>query len=110
IEVARLDLLLCLLERLVDPRVNDRLVLLQAKLLQHSIKLVGAEDAHEVIFERQEKLGMTRVALPARTAAQLVVDAAARVPLGAVHKEATCRERLSFQPRNLLADLLRARA
>ena len=76
VEVARLDLLLRLLQRLVDPGVNDRLVLLQAQPLQHGVELVGAEDAHEVIFERQEELGMPRVALAAGAATQLVVDAA----------------------------------
>ena len=39
VEVARLDLLLRLLERLVDPGMDDRLVLLQAELRQHAVQL-----------------------------------------------------------------------
>ena len=101
VEVARLDLLLRLLQRLVDPGVDDRLVLLQAELLQHAVELVGAEDAHQVVFERQEELGAAGIALAAGTAAQLVVDAAALMPLGAEHEQAAGLERLVFEPRDL---------
>ena len=87
IEVARLDLLLRLLQRLVDPGVGDRLAFLQAELLQHAVHAVGAEDAHQVVFERQVELGAAGIALAARTAAQLVVDAPALVALGAEHVE-----------------------
>ena len=87
VEVARLDLLLRLLQRLVDPGMNDRLVLLQPELGQHAVELVGAEDAHQVVFERQEELGAARVALAAGAAAQLVVDAPALVALGAEHEQ-----------------------
>ena len=109
VEVARLDLLLRLLQRLVDPGMDDRLVFLQAELGQHAVELVGAEDAHQVVFERQEELGVARVALAAGTAAQLIVDAAALVPLGAEHVKAAGGERLLLQPRDLRADLGGAR-
>ena len=89
IEVARFDFLLRLFERFIDPGMNDRLVLLQTQLLQHAVKFVGAEDAHEVIFERQEEFRMAGIALAAGAAAQLVIDAAAFVPLGAEHIEPT---------------------
>ena len=42
-----------------------------------------AEDAHQVVFERQVEAARARVALAAGTAAQLVVDAARLVALGA---------------------------
>ena len=87
VEVARLDLLLRLLQRLVDPGMDDRLVLLQAELGQHAVELVGAEDAHQVVFERQEELRAARIALAAGAAAQLVVDAPALVALGAEHEQ-----------------------
>ena len=109
VEVARLDLLLRLFQRLVDPRMDDRLVFLQAQLLQHAVELVGAEDAHEIVFQRQEELGMAGVALAAGAAAQLVVDAAALVPLGAEHEQAAGLQRLFLQARHLLADLVGAR-
>ena len=44
---------------------------------------IGAEDAHQVVFERQEEARRARIALAAGAAAQLVVDAARFVPLGA---------------------------
>ena len=98
VEVARLDLLLRLFERLVDPRMDDRLVFLEAELLQHAVHALGAEDAHQVVLQRQEELRAAGVALAAGAAAQLVVDAAALVPLGAEHVEAAGGERLFLQP------------
>ena len=97
VEVARFDLLLRLFQRLVDPGMDDRLVLLQPELLQHAVELVGAEDAHQIVFERQEEFGVAGIALAAGTAAQLVVDAPAFVPLGAEHVEAAGGERLFLQ-------------
>ena len=88
LEVARLDLLLRLLQRLVDPGMDDRLALLEAELAQHAVHALGAEDAHQVVFERQEELGGAGVALAAGAAAQLVVDAPALVALGADDVEA----------------------
>ena len=94
VEVARLDLLLRHLERLVHPRMGDRLAFLQAERLQHAVHALGAEDAHQVVVERQVELGAARVALAAGAAAQLVVDAAALVALGAEHVEAAGLQRL----------------
>ncbi len=105
VEVARLDLLLRLFQRLVDPGMDDRLALLQAELGQHAVELVRPEDAHQVVFERQEELGAAGIALTAGTAAQLVVDAAAFMPFGAEHEQAAGRERLLLQARDLFADL-----
>ena len=87
VEVARLDLLLRLFQRLVDPGMDDRLALLQAELGQHAVELVRTEDAHQIVFERQEELGTAGIALTAGAAAQLVVDAAAFVALGAEHEQ-----------------------
>ena len=103
VEVARLDLLLRLLERPVDPRMDDRLVLLEAELLQHAVHALGAEDAHQVVLQRQEELRMAGVALAAGAAAQLVVDAPALVALGADDVEAAGGERLLLE----LGDLAR---
>ena len=89
--------------------MNDRLVLLETELLKHPVELVRAEDAHEVVFERQEELGMTGIALAAGSAAQLVVNAAAFVPLGAENEKPTCAKRFFLQPRDLGADLVGSR-
>ncbi len=81
VEVACLDFLLCLLKRLVDPRMDDSLAFLQAKLLQHAVHAVRPEDAHQIVVEREEELRMARVPLTPGTSAQLVVDAPAFMTL-----------------------------
>ena len=96
IVVARLDLLLRLGERLVDPGVDDRLAFLEAEPLQHRIHPLGAEDPHQIVFERDEEFGGAGVALAAGAAAQLVVDAAALMPLAADDEE---RRRPGARPR-----------
>ena len=105
IEVARLDLLLGLLQGLVDPGMGDGLAFLQAQLLQHAVHAVGAEDPHQVVFQRQVELGASRVALTAGTAAQLVVDAPAFVALGAEHIEAAGIDRLLLLGDHVRLDL-----
>ena len=109
VEVARLDLLLRGRQRLVDPGMDDRLAFLQPELGQHAAELVGAEDAHQVVFQRQEELGASRIALTAGAAAKLVVDAAALVALGAEHEQAAGLQRGFLQPRDLRLDLGRGR-
>ena len=106
IEVARLDLLLRHLQRLVHPAVRDRLAFLQAERLQNAVHLVGAEDAHQVVVEREIELRAARVALAAGAAAQLVVDAPAFVALGRDHVEAAGFERLPLLLRDVGLDLV----
>ncbi len=52
VEVARFDLALGLLERLVDPGMDDRFAFFQAQLLQHAVQALGPEDAHQIVFQR----------------------------------------------------------
>src|SRR5215469_9453904 len=85
--IARLDLLLRLLERLVDPGMDDRLALLEAELLQHPVHALRPEDAHEIILERDEEFGRAGIALAAGAAAELIVDAPALMPLAADDEE-----------------------
>ena len=49
---------------------------------------VRAEQAHQIVFERDEKVRGTGIALARATAAQLAVDAAGFVALGADHVQA----------------------
>ena len=65
------------------PRVLDGLVVRHAHALHERLDLVAREDAHQVVLERQVEAARARVALAARAAAELVVDAARLVPLGA---------------------------
>ena len=66
-----------------DHAVLDRHALFHAEPLHQAGDAVGAEDAHQVVFERQVEARRARVALPAGAAAQLVVDAPRLVALGA---------------------------
>ena len=87
-EVARLDLLLRLFQRLVDPGMDDGLAFLQAQPAQHPVHALGAENAHQIVFERDEELGGAGVALPPGASAELVVDPPALMALGRQHIEA----------------------
>src|SRR5215831_7864438 len=84
--------------------MDDRLVLLKAQSLEHAVELVRPEDTHQVVLEREEEFRSAGIALAAGAAAQLVVDAAALVPLGAEYAQAAGGERLLLQARDLLAD------
>ena len=78
---------------------------LQPQLLQHPAHPVGAEDAHQVVFQRQEEARPPRVALAAGPAAQLVVDAPALVAFGADHEQPACLLHLLMRGGDLVADL-----
>src|SRR5215468_8048491 len=83
VEVVRLDLALRLLDLAGEHAALDDLAFLHAGHLQQALRAQRvAEDAHEVIFHRQIETARARVALPAGSAAQLVVDAARFVALG----------------------------
>ena len=72
-----------------NPFVLDWHVVRNIELIHHSFYTVAAEDAHEIVFEREEELGRTWVALAASTAAQLVVDTAGLVALSGDHMQAS---------------------
>ena len=71
--------------------MDDRLAFLQPEPLEHAVHPLGPEDPHQVVFQAEEELGGAGIALTAGTAAKLVVDAAALVPLGADHEQAAGR-------------------
>ena len=84
VEVVRLDLALRALDLLRQHAALDHLAFLHAGGLQPALGALGiAEDAHQVVFERQIEAARARIALAAGTAAQLVVDAPRLVALGA---------------------------
>ena len=88
------DLLLRLLDRAVDHGVLDGDVFLHLEPLHDALDALGAEDAHEVVFERQEEARAAGVALAAGTTAQLVVDTPRFVALGAEDVQAASGENL----------------
>ncbi len=83
VEVARLHAILRLGDRPVDDRMLDGLAIGHLELLHDRAQALAAEDAQQRILERQEEARASRVALPPRAAAQLVVDAARLVAFGA---------------------------
>ena len=95
VEVARLDLLLRLFERLVDPGMGDRLAFLEAERAAASRPCARPRRCASGRPRSDRKnLRAAGVALAAGAAAQLVVDAAALVALGAEHVEAAGGQRL----------------
>ena len=88
LEVLRLDLALGVGDRAGDALVLDRHVVGDPHDLQDPVDPVGLEQPHQLVLERQVEAGLARVALAAGTTAQLVVDPARLVPLGADDVEA----------------------
>ena len=90
-EVDALDLVLGALDGLGDDLVLDGHVVAHVGGDHHlgdAVHLVAAEQAHEVVLERQVELGLARIALTAGAAAQLVVDTTGLVALGADNGQA----------------------
>src|SRR4051794_15128630 len=94
LEIPSLDLGLGALDRLADHAVLDRLPLFHAEAAHDPLDAVGAEDPHEVVFEREIETGGAGVPLATGAAAELVVDAPRLVPLGAQDVQAAEVEHL----------------
>src|SRR5439155_19553346 len=91
VEVVRLDLLLRVADGPGDEPVLDRDPLLHAEPLHQALHAIGAEDAEEIVLEREVEARGARVALPAAPAPELVVDPTRLVTLGAEDVEPTGR-------------------
>ena len=63
-------------DRARDQRMRENLALLARPGDPSAGDALRAEESHEVIFERQEELRRTRIALTTGSSAQLAVDAA----------------------------------
>ncbi len=88
VEVVGLDLVLGVGDGAGDQAVLDGLALFHAEAGHQSLNALGAEDAQQVVFQRQEEARRAGIALAAGAAAQLIVDAPALVALGADDVEA----------------------
>ena len=89
------SIFVCALSRArVTMRVLDRLVFGDAEAAHQPFERIRRKDAHERVLERDEKLRLARVALAAGAAAQLVVDAARLVALGAEQRKVRRRSLL----------------
>ena len=82
-EVAFFDLLLGTFDAAADHAAVDRFAFLHAQPGEDVLHPFAGEDPHQVVFQRQEEAAAAGIALASATAAQLQVDAAGFVPLGA---------------------------
>jgi len=87
-EVLRLDCFLGAFDALGDHAGFDGDSFFHSERLEEGGDPLASEDAHEVVFEGEEEAGGAGVALTAGAAAELVVDAAGLVALGAEDVEA----------------------
>ena len=101
-EVLLLDLALGVLDLLREHLRLDRLLLALladgAEAVEDAVDPVAGEQAHEVVLGGEEEARLARVALAAGAAAQLVVDPARLVALGADDEQAAGRRRPSRGP------------
>ena len=88
LEVPGLHLLLGVLNGVGEHLLLDGGVLVHAQLLHHAHHPLRAEQAHDVVLQGQVEAALARVALTAGTAAELIVDAAGLVALGAQDEQA----------------------
>ena len=89
LEVVLLDAFLRGLNGAVEQRVLQLLAFLKADAFHDLHDAIGAEEAHQVVFEGDEKVRGARIALTRAAAAQLAVNAAGLMPLGGQHMQAT---------------------
>ena len=87
-EVLLLDLLLGVLDLLREDLRLHGLVVRELEALHDVVDPVAGEQAHELVLAGEVEARLAGVALAARAAAQLVVDAPRLVALGAEHVEA----------------------
>src|SRR5262245_11282454 len=81
-EVLRLDLLLRAFDRAGHHAMLDRHAFFHAEPLHQAGDPIRAEDAHQVVFEREIEARRARIALAAGASAQLIVDPPRLVALG----------------------------
>src|SRR5438105_4980148 len=79
--VARLDRFLCSLNALRDHLRFNRDALLHPQTLHQRFDLIAREDAHQIVFEREEEARRAGVALTTRTTTQLIINAPRLVSL-----------------------------
>jgi hypothetical protein len=106
-EVARLDLLLRLFERFVDPGMRNGFAFFEAEPLQDRVHALRTEDTHQIILQAQKEFGGAGIALAPRPAAQLIVDTPALVALGAENEKTAAAMTRFLSSATFGADIVR---
>ena len=75
-------------QRLGNHAIFNRLIFGDFQKTHHLFYGVHGENPHQIIFQRNKKLRLARVALPTGAAAQLIINAPRFVPLGAQNRQA----------------------
>ena len=105
LEVLRLDRLLRSGNALGDHLGLDGHVLFHAQPQHQLLHFLAAEDAQQIVLQREVEAGAAGVALAAGASAQLVVDAAGFMPLGGYDVQAAQRDYLFVVAVGLLLEL-----
>ena len=106
LEVLRFNLLLGVLDGVRNPLMFDGLVLGDLEGHHGPFDHLGLEQPQQLVLQREVEPALARVTLTARATAQLVVDAARLVTLGADHVEPAQLDDLLVLGLGLLLDLL----
>ena len=61
----------------------DLLIFRYAEGFENAHQFFGTEESHQIVFQGNVKTGLTRVSLTAGTTAELIVDTAGLMTLGA---------------------------
>ena len=88
--VAAFDRLLGVFDRAGEDLCVDRGVLVDAERFHHVHNALGAEQTHDVVLQGKIELRLAGVSLTAGAAAQLIINTARLVALGADDEKAAC--------------------
>ena len=106
LEVLRLDGLLRVFDAARDQLGFDGHAFGHAQAVHQGLDALAAEDAQQVVFEREEEARRAGIALAAGAAAKLVVDAAGLVAFGAENVQAAERDDFVALAAALLGELI----
>ncbi len=89
IKIARFHFLLRMFNGPRNEFMLNRFILFHAQLIHDRCNIISSEQAQQIILQRQIKPRRPRITLAPSTAAQLIVDTARLMPLGAKNAQTT---------------------
>ena len=96
-EVVALNLLLRFLNRRCQHLMLDLLTFRNTECVENVHQLLRTEQTHQIVFQRNEELGLTRISLTAGTTAQLVINTSGFMSLCTDDLQTACSFRLVIQ-------------